>query len=64
MTGWEGIEDESSKAVPFSQAAMKEVTDDPYWIRGVLAHTRRRLRARSWETEGCRLLLGKWRQES
>ena len=36
LTGWEGIEDEDGKAVPFSQAMMKEFSDDPYWIRGVL----------------------------
>lgn len=36
MTGWDGIEDEDGKAVPFTQAVMKEFADDPYWIRGVL----------------------------
>ena len=36
MTGWEGIEDEDGKPLPFSQVAMKEFADDPYWIRGVL----------------------------
>ena len=37
LTGWEGIEDEGGKPVPFSQVAMKEFVDDPYWIRGVLS---------------------------
>jgi len=37
LTGWEGIEDEDGKPVPFSQATMKEFADDPYWIRGVLS---------------------------
>lgn len=37
MTGWEGIEDEDGKALPFSQSALKEFADDPYWIRGVLS---------------------------
>lgn len=36
LTGWEGIDDEDGKPVPFSQATMKEFSDDPYWIRGVL----------------------------
>lgn len=37
LTGWEGIEDESSKPVPFSSEMLKEFADDPYWIRGVLS---------------------------
>tara|TARA_B100001939_G_C16908849_1_gene603627 strand:+ start:897 stop:1223 length:327 start_codon:yes stop_codon:yes gene_type:complete len=37
LVGWDGIEDEDGKAVPFSQATMKEFSDDPYWIRGVLS---------------------------
>lgn len=36
MIGWDGINDEDDKPVPFSQAALKEFADDPYWIRGVL----------------------------
>jgi len=36
LIGWEGIEDEEGKPVPFSQATMKEFADDAYWIRGVL----------------------------
>lgn len=36
LIGWEGIDDEDGKPVPFSQTAMKEFADDPYWIRGVL----------------------------
>lgn len=36
LVGWEGIEDEAGKAIPFSADAIKEFADDPYWIRGVL----------------------------
>ena len=36
MVGWEGILDEDGKEVPFSLEAMREFSDDPYWIRGVL----------------------------
>lgn len=36
MVGWDGIDDEDGKPVPFCQATMKEFADDPYWIRGVL----------------------------
>ena len=36
LVGWEDILDESSKPVPFSQAALKDFADDAYWIRGVL----------------------------
>ena len=36
MVGWEGIQDEDGKEVPFSIEAMRELSDDPYWIRGVL----------------------------
>jgi len=37
LTGWEGIEDESGKPVPYSSETLKEFADDPYWIRGVLS---------------------------
>ena len=36
MVGWEGIQDEDGKELPFSIEAMRELSDDPYWIRGVL----------------------------
>ena len=36
MLAWDGIDDEEGKAVPFSLEALKEFSDDPYWIRGVL----------------------------
>ena len=36
IAGWEGIEDEAGKAVPFSIETVREFSDDPYWIRGVL----------------------------
>jgi len=32
LIGWEGIEDEEGKPVPFSQATMKEFADDAYWF--------------------------------
>ena len=36
LVGWEGIDEEDGKPVPFSLATMKEFADDSYWIRGVL----------------------------
>jgi|TARA_B100001094_G_C18076013_1_gene742650 hypothetical protein len=36
LIGWEGIEDEEGKPVPFSHVTMKEFSDDVYWTRGVL----------------------------
>jgi hypothetical protein len=36
MVGWEGIQDEDGKELPFSIEAMRDLSDDPYWIRGVL----------------------------
>lgn len=36
LVGWEGIEDEEGKPIPFSFAAMKELADDTFWTRGVL----------------------------
>jgi hypothetical protein len=36
VLGWDGITDEEQKAVPFSLEAIREFSDDPYWIRGVL----------------------------
>jgi len=36
VLAWDGIDDEEGKAVPFSLEALKEFSDDPYWIRGVL----------------------------
>ena len=54
LTGWEGIEDEDGKAVPFSQVTVKEFADDPYWIRGVLKAYTETLRVLVWETEVCR----------
>jgi hypothetical protein len=36
LVGWDGMDDEDGKPIPFSQAAVKEFADDPYWIRGVL----------------------------
>ena len=36
LVNWDGMDDEDGKPIPFSQAAVKEFADDPYWIRGVL----------------------------
>ena len=36
VLNWDGIEDEEAKALPFSLESLKEFSDDPYWIRGVL----------------------------
>jgi len=36
LVGWDGIDDEDGKAVPFSMEALRDLSDDPYWIRGVL----------------------------
>ena len=36
LAGWEGIEEESGKPVPFTQKNLSEFADDPYWIKGVL----------------------------
>ena len=36
LVGWDGMDDEDGKPIPFSQTAVKEFADDPYWIRGVL----------------------------
>lgn len=36
LVGWEGIDDEAGKPIPFSLEAIKDFSDDPYWIRGVL----------------------------
>lgn len=36
IVGWDGIDDEAGKPIPFSLDGLKEFCDDPYWIRGVL----------------------------
>ena len=36
LVGWDGIDDEAGKPVPYSLEAAKELSDDHYWIRGVL----------------------------
>lgn len=35
VCGWEGIEDESGKSIPFSQKTLKELCDDACWVRGM-----------------------------
>lgn len=36
LDGWEGIEDEDGKPVPFTSAIKREFLDDPYFCRGVV----------------------------
>ena len=36
LVGWDGIDDEDGKPIPFSIEALKEFSDDSYWVRGVL----------------------------
>ena len=36
LAGWEGIEEESGKPVPFTAKNLKEFVDDPYWIKAVI----------------------------
>jgi hypothetical protein len=33
---WAGISNEDGTEVPFSTDTLRELSDDPYWIRGVL----------------------------
>ena len=35
LAGWEGIEEESGKPVPYRKE-LKEFVDDPYWIKAVI----------------------------
>ena len=37
LAGWEGIEDESGKAITFNSKNLSELADDPYWIKSVLS---------------------------
>jgi hypothetical protein len=37
MTGWEGIQDEEGKEVPFSGKELEEFADDVDWVKAVLA---------------------------
>ena len=37
LSGWEGIEDESGKALPFNPKNVADLADDPYWIKGVIS---------------------------
>jgi hypothetical protein len=36
VAGWEGMQDESGKDLPFSLSALKEQLEDPCWTRGVI----------------------------
>lgn len=36
LIDWNGIDDEDGKPIPFSIEALKEFSDDSYWVRGVL----------------------------
>ena len=37
LSGWEGIEDENGKTLPFNAKNVTELADDPYWIKGVIS---------------------------
>ena len=37
LTGWEGIADEAGKELPFTKSTLKEMLDDPYFTRGIIA---------------------------
>jgi len=37
LEGWEGINDENGKEVPFTQKNKKELCDDPYVVRALIA---------------------------
>tara|TARA_B100001093_G_scaffold41109_1_gene35039 strand:+ start:283 stop:615 length:333 start_codon:yes stop_codon:yes gene_type:complete len=36
LAGWQGIEDENGKPLPFNSKNIAELADDPYWIKGVI----------------------------
>lgn len=36
LEGWEGINDENGKEVPFTQKNKKELCDDPYVVRALI----------------------------
>jgi hypothetical protein len=36
LLGWEGINDENGKAVPFTERNKKQLCDDPYVLRGLI----------------------------
>ena len=36
LAGWEGIDDEDGKPLPFNSKNVAELADDPYWIKGVI----------------------------
>ena len=36
MVGWEGIQDEEGKDVPFSSKELEEFADDVDWVKAVL----------------------------
>jgi hypothetical protein len=37
LSGWEGIADEAGKEVPFTKGTLKEMLDDPYFTKGIIA---------------------------
>jgi len=37
LAGWEGVEDENGKPIPFNSKSLAELADDPYWIKGVIS---------------------------
>jgi hypothetical protein len=36
LTGWEGINDESDKPLPYSPSNRRELLDDPYFVKGLI----------------------------
>lgn len=36
LAGWEDIEEETGKPVPFTSKNLSEFADDPYWIKAVI----------------------------
>ena len=36
LAGWEGIQEEDGKPVPFNKKTLSEFADDPYWIKAVI----------------------------
>jgi hypothetical protein len=36
LVGWDGINDESEKPVPYSPSNCRELFDDPYFVKGLI----------------------------
>lgn len=37
LVGWEGVKDETEKDIAFTKAALKDLLDDPCFVRGIIA---------------------------